>query len=113
MGWIRENSAVERMAMSLDTLRQIGFDTLLGIVAFLPGYFLSMILIKKGVIRDNSTLFFLCLSIGISVLFPFIFQFFTWLWIKLILLLIININGPLRRDLWTTLRKGRWWWLKE
>jgi hypothetical protein len=87
-------------------MRQIGIASLLGFIAFIPGYFFANFM-------ENQPFLLLCFSIGLSILFFFIFPTFPWIWIKFLLLLIVNINAPLRSDLWITLKRGRWWWKEE
>ena len=67
-------------------------------------------LVKKGYIRDNINMIeTLLFPIGIVVVKLIWYTNTSW-WYFLPLMILGETIGVNRADLWTTMKRGKWWW---
>ena len=84
-----------------------------GIVCAIPELFVGRYLIEKGVVRPNSTNYYILFGgailgfIALRFLLP---QLPLWM---VILIIALGGLGAFRGEIWLTSRRGRWWWLKD
>jgi len=93
----------------LDTLIFASSTLLLGILCSIPGVIAGRLLASNGIARDTS---FWLIAVNIAGLFleRLLFPALPIGWL-IAMHTLLSPLGIYRHDLWTTFRRGRWWWV--
>ena len=83
----------------------------IGLSLAIPGLLLEKWLVKKGFVRDQSGII-LFGAVCLTFIKRVWFENLSW-WIMLLIIILATTLGANRADLWTTFRRGRWWWKPE
>ena len=81
-----------------------------GITCSMPGVVMGQLLASKGIVRDRSIWVVggsICGLLFGRLVLPS--APLSWL---VVIFLILSPLGMYRDDLWTTFRRGKWWWVK-
>jgi hypothetical protein len=84
---------------------------LVSLLFAIPGELIDIWLAKNGYVQRCKG----CPTIGVFALIiikELAFQNLSW-WIYSIIIILGLVFGLHRGDLWTTMRRGKWWWKSE
>jgi len=83
----------------------------IGLIFTIPGVLFERWLVTNGVVRDR-TRDMIIVVFSIVFIRQMWYPSLSWWYFALFLLLGMTL-GVNRADLWTTMRRGRWWWKSE
>jgi hypothetical protein len=84
---------------------------IMGILLSVPGVLFERWLVTRGIVRDNTRSVFVVVFCTVYIKQIWFETISWWYFIPFILLSVtLGVN---RADLWTTSKKGKWWWKSD